>query len=96
VRVCARAFANNSARARLQRALELGRAVAMGVLIEALTRVNRLDIENTDGPNLKESVTRRGKDGEKEEGVVGGLDLVGWFYVAGMAARYQWGSLDVR
>jgi hypothetical protein len=70
--------------------------VATGVLIEALTRVNGLAVADVDGANLKESVTRRGWNGEKQEGVVGALDLVDWFYLAGMVARYKWRSLDIR
>jgi hypothetical protein len=76
--------------------LEVVQAVATGFHSKILTRVNRLDVADMDEVNLKESVTRRGKDGEKEEGVVRRLDLVDWFCVAGMAAWYLWGSLDVR
>jgi hypothetical protein len=90
--------------------LEVARAMLVGIQSGTLTRVNGLAVADEDGTNLKQSVlrrgtdrqnekqsfTRHGTDGEKAEGVVGGLDVVDWFYVAERAARFGWSSLDVR
>jgi hypothetical protein len=79
-----------------QRELEVARAVLAGAQSGALTGVNGLALADKDGKDLSQLLTRRGTDGEEAAAVVGGLDLVDWFYVAERAARYQWGSLDVR
>ena len=83
-------------RARRQRSLEVGWAVAAGAMEGGLRRVNGLEVEDRDGGNLRETVARRGKDGELERVVVKGFELSDWCYVAGRAEGYKWRELDVR
>ena len=70
--------------------------MAAGAMEGGLRRVNGLEVEDRDGDNIKETVARRGKDGELERVVVKGFELSDWFYVAVRAAGYKWHTLDVR